>query len=546
MQDWIDGNRRSLGIVRISSRRQEGNISHETQEAEIRAYCERHGLKLDAIVRIVESARDSEDRKRYTEAINRALAQDVRHVLFYMYDRESRNLTDNERNEKLVKAGLICIHYVRESKVLHRDSPDSEFFIRDVQAAANKQFIRNLSAKVNDSMKRKAETGWYPSNQLPLGYALAHQKDESGREIKRGAIVVRDPDEKRVRQVFREFEMRAQGLTFEQIREQIVAEGFIPADRVSRYRANVIEARINNPFYTGCFVWQGVTYAGKHERIIPEQLIQAARAVARGRRLRPRDPDGHGALAGGLWIRCVCGCAVVYEPVRKRYRNGTRQTFHYYRCTNGRRVHERRLYVREELLWKQFEGAVSAIQVPADVAGDIARALNESHRMFSARAGARVLELKRQIRDLETREDRDYQNFDQGVIDADFFRRRRAELRERRTDLTRELERAQAATTGGFRETAESVVELAKYAKDLYLSRSPLERRAFLEKLVSNPILEGASLRYDLKKPFRTLAEMNISGEWRARMDEFLTECATLQGGNFLGDPIFSTPESGR
>lgn len=545
MSDWLNDNKRGLGIVRVSSRRQEGNISHETQEAEIRAYCDRLGIRLEAVLRIVESAKDSDARKKYAEAIARALTDDVRHVLFYMYDREARNMTDSERNEKLVKAGLLCIHYVREMKVLHKDSSDSDFFIRDVQAVTNKHFSRNLSSKVNDAMRQKAETGWYPSNQLPLGYALQRAKDEHGREMKRGAIVVRDPNERRVRQVVREFELRAEGQTFEQIRESIIAEGFIPLERASQYRANVIEARISNPFYTGCFVWQGQMYPGKHEKIVPEHLILAARAVARGRRPKPRDLAGNGCLAGGLWIRCSCGCAIVYEPVRKQYRNGTRQTFHYYRCTNGKKVHERRLYVREELLWRQFEGAVDAIQLPAAVAGEIAQALNESHRMYVAKATARILELKRQIKDLEATEDRDYQHFDQGVIDADFFRRQRSKLREKRADLTRELERAQSAAAGGYRETAATVVELAKCAKDLYLSRSPLERREFLEKLVSNPILEGASLRYDLKKPFRTLAEMNVSGEWRARMDQFLTECALLQGGNFLGDPIFSTPEPG-
>src|SRR6478609_9512454 len=136
-EDWRLGNDRALAILRVSSQRQKDGISHDTQEAEIKQYCSRHGLQLEETHRIVESAKDSADRKKFKAAIDSALTNDLRHILFYMYDRETRNLSDNERNEKLVKSGLIVIHYVRENKVLHKDSPDSEFFIRDVQAAAN-------------------------------------------------------------------------------------------------------------------------------------------------------------------------------------------------------------------------------------------------------------------------------------------------------------------------------------------------------------------------------------------------------------------------
>lgn len=405
MTDWIGTNRRSLAIIRISSRRQEGNISQDVQEREIRDYCAQNGLSLESIHKFTESGKDSDDRKKYAAAIAAALTQDIRHVLFYMYDREARNLTDNEKNEKLVRAGLLVLHYVRDHKVLHQDSSDSDYFIRDVQAVTSKQFIRNLTAKVNDAMKQKADTGWYPSNQLPLGYALQKLKDERGRELKRGAIVVRDPDEKRVRQVIREFELRAQGLTFNEIKSQIISEGFIPKGKVNQYRPNVIEARISNRFYEGVFLWKGVTYTGKHERIVPDSLIQAARAVGRGRKLRHRDPEGHGIFAGGAWFKCVCGCAIIYEPVRKIYRSGNVQTFHYYRCTNGKRAHQRKQYIREQLIWDQFTLAVESIQISDELAAKIAEALNATHRSVVTASNRKALELKRKIAELEKEEE---------------------------------------------------------------------------------------------------------------------------------------------
>ena len=91
-----------------------------------------------------------------------------------MYDRETRNLSDAESNEKLVRLDKIVLHYVRDRKVLHKFSPDSDFFLRDIQAVSNKQFVRNLSAKVSDALLAKAEDGNYPGNWPPLGlYAIS-------------------------------------------------------------------------------------------------------------------------------------------------------------------------------------------------------------------------------------------------------------------------------------------------------------------------------------------------------------------------------------
>jgi hypothetical protein len=49
------------------------------------------------------------------------------------------------------------------------------------------------------------------------------------------------------------------------------------------------------------------------------------------------------------------------------------------------------------------------------------------------------------------------------------------------------------------------------------------ERRRLLETLVSNPRLDGGTVRFDLKKPFQILSEMREDPDWRARVEEFRT-----------------------
>lgn len=249
-----DKNKRSVAILRVSSAAQRENTSHETQDMGIKDYCRQHGLELVKIFKITESAKDSEQRKQYRAAIDFVLAQGVRHVAFYMQDRECRNLRDLEENEGLVKDGRIVLHYVADRKVLDQNSSDSDFLSRDFQGVINKQYSRVLSAKVSAASVNKASNGWFPGGRPPLGYAHLRPKDENGKEIKRASTtIIVDPNERIVRQVQREFELSAKGFSLDRIRTAIIAEGFIPAGKEKKYTRNGIDWRLKNKFYTGRF-----------------------------------------------------------------------------------------------------------------------------------------------------------------------------------------------------------------------------------------------------------------------------------------------------
>lgn len=108
-----------------------------------------------------------------------------------MLDRETRNLKDLEENEDLIRSGVFAIHYVRENLILDQNSSDSDFFMRDINGTMSKHAIRNLKTKVIDAMVRKAELGWYPSNNIPLGY-MNTNKNEFGQKVRRGEIIKPD------------------------------------------------------------------------------------------------------------------------------------------------------------------------------------------------------------------------------------------------------------------------------------------------------------------------------------------------------------------
>lgn len=266
-------NNKAIAIVRVSSAKQKDGISHSAQEQAVHDHCIENDLKLEKIYKIVESASSSKNRKQYSEAIREAVKNKIGNVLFYMLDRETRNLKDLEENEDLIRHGVFAIHYVRENLILNQDSSDSDFLMRDITGAMNKNQIRNLKTKVIDAMVRKAELGWYPSNNVPMGYVNTNE-NEFGAKVRRGGIIKLDENINNRKIVLREFELRAQGLSFEAIRDQIRSENLLTPKKSLSYKGGAIERRIKNPFYRGRFYWRGELYEGKHELFIPKDLIK--------------------------------------------------------------------------------------------------------------------------------------------------------------------------------------------------------------------------------------------------------------------------------
>ncbi len=523
MQDWMGSDNRGLSLVRRSWYGQEDNSSGMVQEKEIKLYCEEKGIRLVKTENIIESAKDSDFRKKFNSAIQWALKNKVRHLLYYMTDREVRNFTDLEKMEKLILSDRIVVHYVRDRRQLHKYSAPSDFSTREIEAWRDKQLSRTISVKVNDAMRDKAERGWFPSNHLPLGYALKKLLDEDGKERKRGAIVVPDPDAKRVRQAQLEFEYRAKGMSYGDIRKAIIehSEKFIPLEEQKSYGISVIEKRIKNPFYGGYFKWQGQEYKGKHELIIAPKMFIAAQGTLRGVKNTKRVFTDTGYFGGGLLKCAECGCNITYDPKVKTTRAGKKTTFHYYHCTNRKNVHftQRGMNLSEEKIFKQLDKAVDAITLTPKLAREIAEALNESHKKIVSSGARKIADLKEQIKALEAREDNAFESMTSGVLDSEGFKRQVARLRDDRKRVTEQIQAMEAQMKGSYRETALSALELCKDAKSLYLSRSREERANFVKRLCSNFLVEGLTVRYEIKKPFSVLAKMASNYNWRPLRD---------------------------
>lgn len=523
-KDWIGKNRKAIAPLRVSSSGQEGNTSWETQKRECEEYCRRYGLELVDVTPIAETARKSELRTKYKAAISKALKNGIQHILFHKYDREARNLTDNEQNEDLVRQGKIVLHYIADQKILHEKSPDSEFFNRDIQAAINKNYSRDLSTKVRKATRTKAESGWWPGCRPADGYINQKLRSERGFEQRRGSIIVRDPNEQIVKRIQREFEIRAENPTpsFREIRNRVISEGLVPPEQIKKYHASCIEKHLKNIFYDGRYVWHGIEYDGKHERIITPDLFWKVQETFGKKNFFRKNPD---ALFGHGYIKCAnpaCGCSVIYDPkVKKLKSTGESKLYKYYRCSNGKKAHEslRGLATTEESIMNQFGNAVTEISIQEDFRDELMKAVNET--LVATRRAVRddLEKFKAALSEVDEKENRAYDHFASGAIELDLYNQQRKRLQEERRTYAKLMEQTQLRINGKAAETVESIIELATNAKSLWIHMTTQEKKELLDQLLSNRWLDGLSVRYEIIKPLRTLSEMKEDSNWRRDRD---------------------------
>lgn len=522
MEAWKqDPNKRALAIVRRSSSGQKDNTSAETQEREILEYTRRHNLDLIKLEPIIETAYQSEARKKYQALMKFALSQGIKHILFYIGSREARNLTDNEINERLIKNDKIIVHHVSESKVFSKDSPDSDFLLRDIQTAVNKNSSRENGTRVKNSFRTKAEMGWFPYRHTPLGYTHHKDRDRFGNSIKGTATIITDPDTANVKLVQREFELRSQGLSYDLIRQSNLDAGLVPKDHIRTYHRSSIEKRLKNSFYWGTFQLTGEpeVYKGIHERIIPDDVLRKVKAIndGHGCKIRKSDIDGEDIFRG--WLTCghpECMRQITYDPKTKDIKEtGEKKTYHYYRCSNSRKVHLKLVNTSEAKIWEQFEPAVEALSISQEFAKDIKDALNETHEKQKAAIKKQMEGFRIELLNMDGKEDELYNDLKRGVLDDSGYKRQIERIRNDRQHSANEIERLALTISDEGMVSIEKVFELAIGAKELYKSMSRVDRIEYLKRVCSNPTLDGLTLQFQLQSPFARLSVWKENQNWR-------------------------------
>ena|GEM_PF-570314 len=514
---------KDLAIIfcRISDRKQKDGYSLEAQKKHATEYCREKSLEvIGEPVAIVETGSAHEKRGDFGKMIARIedlLAGDSNihvHLVVEKSDRLSRNFTSKEKIEGFMASGRFSVHYYKEGLVLGKNCSPELLFRDDMMTCVGKYHSRNLARESMKGLLEKAQQGIFPGR-APLGYRNERYggDDKSGRKV--ASIGV---DEESKAAVKRMFELRAvRGLSLAEIKRVVLEEGLLPAKRARNLHKSTVEQVIKNPFYMGDFLYKGVRYKGTHEVFVPRAWVaKAQRQITYGAKVSPSGIFSNFLICADL----ECGCSILYDPKDKNIKStGERVRYHYYHCSDGRRVHRRaavrQANVTESSLWNQFSEAVDSIAINEKLADAISETLRRTHEK-AADAHKRAMAGYRQvIQTSEQEEDKVRELLLDGTFDKDAYRKAVEKIRIERRRYESLLEQGQLAITNAFYETSEKCLELAKNAKSLWNSASPRERLEFIKDILSNQRLDGLTVRYEMKKPFQILAQIKEKTDFK-------------------------------
>lgn len=501
----------AIVINRVSDRRQKEGYSLDAQARHGTEYAQQKGFKILRDFTFQETASKQSQRKKFNEVlkfIDDYEEDETLAVVVEKSDRLGRNHRDKEIIQELYQEGKIEVHLYKEGRVFNRESNATDIFIDDIMTSVGKYASMNIAREAIKGMREKAEQGWFPMK-APFGYL--NQKEPGQKH----STIVPDPQTRHI--VHKIFELRDQGLSYEAIRLSILESTILPPRHQNRFKQkSSIEQILKLPFYEGKFYWKDRWYDGIHELIVPPDLYKRVQNTYRRRGKRKKQQFG----LFTNWIKCECGCSLVYDP-KFKYIKGSdeKRKYEYYRCSNAKQKHLKLVYVAEDKILDGLGDAISKMTITDDLAKDISNALNEVHRRVGNARKRDIESYMAGLKSIENAEDRIYDDHRSGLLNIDGYKRQIDRIREERKRLTLQMAKAQREIDGAYLATAQRVLELAKDAKTLWLTRSKEERRDFLEKVLSNRVFDAPSVRYDLKKPFQLLAEMASSSNWRARRD---------------------------
>ena len=478
--------------TRVSSKDQEKEgFSIPAQEKLLRGYADDHTMRVVGEYSDVETAKKA-GRTNFGKMIAYLKKHpECRTVVVEKTDRLYRNLKDWVD----LDAMNLEIHLVKENIVLSEGSRSHEKFIHGIKVLMAKNYIDNLSEETKKGMLEKAEQGIWPGA-APLGY-----RNVEGPHGKR--IIDVDPVAGPL--VSKMFELYANGdISVKALATWAKANGLPFKRSHAEVPISSVHRMLCNLLYTGEYTWDGTLYKGTHPPLVSRELWDRVQDKMEGRNPYSRHDTKLCFAFSGL-VRC--GTCIDEGGSERRLLIGEiqKQKYIYYHCA-GCQHQKRAVYVKEADIDVQMQRALRALHIDDEVMEMVREGLRGSHDDEQRCHHEATQRLYKQHESLQRRIDIAYEDRLDGRITAEMFERKSAEWRTEQARVRRELERHESANQAYIDEGL-ALVEVANKAAELYLGRTPEQKRRLLNFVLLNSTWRGEKLEVEWREPFNLLAE---------------------------------------
>lgn len=493
-------------LARVSTPEQEAGHSLEAQLANLQAYAERKELKVTQVFRIIESSTKGY-RPEFERMIDFLKGQKQRHALIVdCVDRLQRSFTHTPVLNSLMEKDLLEIHFVREGNVIDKNATSMQKMMWNIGTVMAQSYTDQLADNVRRSIKHKLEKGEWIA-QAPLGYLNATDPASS-----RSLIVIDPQRAPLVQRLFLEYAAGVSSMA--ELARKTKDWGLLSRKTNKPLGTQTVASILSNPFYSGLMRIKGHLYPHTYPQLVEHSVFRACELRKRNAGLpqqairKTRYP---------FLFRGLVTCATSGRKVSCSLQKGK----YVYLITRDPKNKNEVLWVKEEAVLKQLLDVFRSFQLPEDLLADVLDYIRRSHEAEKELNHQSVKELKMEHSNLSDKLNRLTDLMIDGQIDQKIYEAKHREISMRRTEIACILKDRDGADDG-FKDALSNVISLVNRSAEIFESSKIESKRNMIGFLFSNLQLEGATLRYTLKKPFEVLRQVPQNPEWRAREDSNL------------------------
>ena len=460
-------------------------LSIEAQIEELREFAQRENLEVAET--FVESQTAKEPgRPILNQMLEKMELDEAEGILAWHPDRLARNSVDGGRIIYLVDTGKI--HSLKFPTFWFEDTPQGKFML-NIAFGQSKYYIDNLSENVKRGLRQKVRRGVFPGP-APTGYL--------NNKVNRTII----PDPERFRMVKKLFEHYSTG--------NYSLKDLTKTSLVSRNNKKLsvgnIQRLLNNPFYYGAFIFKKELYQGIHKPAITKKLFEKCQRVLKDKS-RPKKKSVREYPFRGL-LKCgECGYAITADTKIKK----SGRTYTYYHCTKkGTGPKCSQSYIREENLADQISKILQKVSLSSAWVKKMIKELNKEKEINQQAELSFVQNLKLEIKECEEKLDKLLDAHLERTISKDEYVPKKQKILNQKIENEQRL-RDFEQKGNRWLELCINFIKSANQAKIIALQGNLFEKRDFLKKIGSNPLLRDKEIIFNPCGAWKILAEFNLA-----------------------------------
>ena len=285
--------------ARVSSERQDVDLSISAQLKALREYAARHGYTVvREFVDEAESAK-SADRPKFQEmvALGRRKPAPFQAILVWKLSRFARNREDSILYKSLLRKHGIQVISINEPV---EDSPTGRM-LEGMIEVIDEFYSANLAQDVLRGMREAASRGYWVSATTPFGYRRIKVHDSGRQRVKLEIEPAAAPIVQRM------FRLAASSTGVKDIAKQLNADG-IASPKGKRWGKGAVHAMLTSQVYSGVLVWEAasqnpIRVADAIPALVDKAMFDAVQAGLKARSPKivpPRQVSSPNLLTGLL------------------------------------------------------------------------------------------------------------------------------------------------------------------------------------------------------------------------------------------------------